>query len=161
MNRYTICHLVSNRELNQGDTFSSLDWPAHITLLGSFIIYNGIEKFKTDLLEIAQLVTPFSIEIADDSLLGENHEVLVSLVNESSQLQKLHNNILAAALLHNAQIRNPHFTGEAYTPHITVQKTERYHSGDTLQIKDFHLIQHEPKGIKHERQITETFTLIQ
>ena len=161
MNRYTVCHLVSDRELSQDDTFSSLDWPAHITLLGSFVIDNSVDQFKANLLEIAQLVTPFSIEVGDDSLLGENHEVLVSLVNKSSHLQGLHNNILAAALLHNAQIRNPQFTDKRYTPHITVQKTERYHSGDTLQIKDFHLIQHEPNGIKHERQIIETYTLIQ
>jgi 2'-5' RNA ligase len=132
----------------------------HITLLGSFLIELSEDEIIKELSQIAQNYTPFTITIGDDIYLGEHKDILVSTIEYSERLQSLHSSIVSSMLANNAQIRNPHFFGDMFTPHITVQKSERFYKGTQLPLKEFSLIQHEPHGISHERILVNNVSLL-
>jgi 2'-5' RNA ligase len=162
MNRYTICHLVSNRELDQGDTFSSLDWPLHVTIAGSFETPISVDEIIEGLANIAKSTHNFTITFGDIAYLGPKNDTEVTLVDNNKDLLILLGKITTFLTSIGTIFRNPSFYSvEGFVPHATVQSNERKNTGESTHLDSFSLVQHEPDGVLHERILLKTFLFTQ
>lgn len=159
MNRYTICHFISNRPTPEGYIFDSRDYPLHITQVGGFLDATPQETICNQLGAIASSAQSFDALVGAYADLGLNGEVPVYRIKPNQVLIGLHNAIVAQLRQNSAEFRNPTFLNKGYKPHATIQKTELVETGDIVPIQSFSLVAHEPDGIPHERIILKTFLL--
>ncbi len=123
-----------------GSIFSMSDWPPHVTIADVFaadINHKLIDDLKTAL----ATEKSFEVEAGNESKLGDKkNSVHVVLINNTYELQALHNNLVDFLKLHGALFNSPKFTNNGFLPHCTYKNKPYLKQGDLIKITELSLI---------------------
>ncbi len=148
--------LVSFLHPMEVDTeFTMTDWPLHITFADVFAIELTVD-IKRQLTDLIALQPSLRLTAGEDAILGTTK---VALINNTSELQYLHNKIIDLLELNGAEFNTPEFTRTGFLPHSTVQKTARLHAGDEVEITSISLVDMFPGGDWQQRKVVNNFNL--
>lgn len=137
---YLAVHMVN--PANVGDRFTM--WPLHMTLLPWFAAPDA-DIVKQKLEPVLQEVSPFEVMVGARDYLGRNHDVPVRLVQNTPQLQDLHEKLLQTVEANGWELKG-RYTGEHYIPHVT-QKAGQDASG-TLQVDSVYIVERQSQGYR-------------
>ncbi len=135
------------------------DWPLHVTLSPRFAVDIKQPNLVTDLKNLLAKKKPIKTIVKKDEKFGQDHHILVSLLELTSKLLELHNEVLDLLESYGAIFDEPNFSRSGYRPHITVQKSGRVNRGDTIMINNLTLVDMYPEQNIKQRKILETYSL--
>ncbi len=136
-----VCALV--RPLAVGDIFQ--DWPLHITIVPWF-------RSQTPPLELARLlqqqlvgIEPFRVDVDGEAAFGYRGRKQVNLITLPSPIIAMEEQIRRVLKSRSSWIVDESTKKlRSFRPHITFQRTERLHAGDSFQCGEVYII--EQKG---------------
>lgn len=119
-----------------------IQWPLHITIVPWF---HGYDEEKLDLLlaGLAKAVKPFSAVVGDVEKFGPKKDVAVNVIDDNSDLIKLHEIVFNELERNGFVIHQKDFVGDKYRAHVTRQPISNANFGDELEIKSLTLIKQE------------------
>jgi hypothetical protein len=125
--KYAIIQLFE--EVAVGTTFASSNWPLHATVADTFAIEWDTPTLLRHL-KAGLHSHPFATSHAlDDTVLGVNADVKVTLLQETDSLMNLHDDIITILKQGGWAPNDPQFAGAGFLPHATVQSHNRLHKG--------------------------------
>lgn len=156
--KWTLISLIETKEV--GYTFSSDNWPLHVTIAATFEIVwdksNTIEKLK----DFCRSSKTFEARVLEDTHLGPSEKpVLVSLVEKSSGLQDFHEEIVNLLEAAGTVFKRPEHNGDKFIAHATVQKNARLKEDDIITINNLTLVNMLPDGDGYKRRISKVMML--
>ena len=131
--KYTIVQFFDN--IKEGYEYSSDSWPLHSTVVDTFAIDWSASEMTERLKNVLKNHATASSEAEDDRFFGENGQVQVALLNRSSSLARLHQDVLSVLEEGGLKLNDPQFARDGFLPHATVQKHARLNKGDKVQFK--------------------------
>lgn len=137
------------------------NWPLHVTLVDVFATDWTVEEMMKELGELLASYPSASVcSIAkNDVFFGEKHDVRVTLLEKTTSLEKLHNDLLNMLEVGGLRLNNPEFAGETFRPHATVQRHTRLKEGDQVVVHAITLIDMFPEGNPYNRKILRTMPI--
>ena len=129
--KYTIVQFFD--DIYEGYEYSSDSWPLHSTIVDTFAITWSVDEMVNQLEEVLKDHAIAKSEAGDDRLFGENRQIRVVLLNRSSGLIKLHQDILTVLEKGGLKLNDPQFARDGFLPHATVQRHARLNKGDKVQ----------------------------
>jgi hypothetical protein len=155
--KYTIIQLLE--DVPEGIQFEWTNWPLHSTLVDVFAIDwdapTLIKKLEELLADHAQARSVAE----EDELFGPEKQTRVVLLQKTSDLVKLHLDLVAMLEEGRLKPNDPQFIREGFLPHSTVQKHARLNKGDQVTFDTLSLIDMFPDGDPSQRKILKTVTL--
>lgn len=152
--KYTIVHTIA--PLADGYEYSAADWPLHVTLADIFAIdgnpMDSLRDFGEGLADNPVLES----RVVGDKWFGENADVHVKLLDKSTEIQKLHENILDILARYNVRYNSPEYTGAGFILHSAVQRSSELHDGDTVVFDSLTLIDMFPNKDAYRRKVLGT-----
>ena len=138
-----------------GSTFSR--WPFHMTVLPWFdaegrdsVVHEIIERYIEGL-------GPINTTIGENEDFGAEGHIPACLVEKTSDIQTLHDNLFNTVRDAGMTFKNPeHCGGDSYRPHITHQRGKKgYIKGDQVILSSLELIKliTEPNGWRSKQVI--------
>ncbi len=145
--KYCLIHFV--QPIQAGSEFSMDDWPVHITLADVFAVDlgSGVESKLKDFL-VSQ--RPVVTMVIGETVLGSTPVVLL---DKTSPLFKLHEDIVDLLQANGAVFNTPEFTRAGFLPHSTIQKTGRLHIGENVTVDSVALVDMFPGGDWRKRRV--------
>ena len=120
-----------------GDEFTYETWPLHVTMADVFAIdWHGGKVIAHIKHALADVKAP-QIVVGDPAQLGTAH---VMLLQNTTVLQSLHEDVISVLDKNGAVFNNPEFTGEGFVAHCTIQKDKALKTGDTVSINNLCVI---------------------
>lgn len=98
----------------------------------------------------------FVVGIAEKSMLGTTP---VFLLDESTQLQRLHESTISLLERKGATFNNPEFTRSGFVPHSTIQKVQVLQKEDPITVDSVSLVDMFPGADWQQRRVLATFWL--
>jgi len=132
MSKYGIATIFGDYPV--GYEFTTANLPLHLTHVDSFEIELGPQALADELAKALLSHKQFSIKAVKDSYYGPEKDILVTELELTPELIKLHTSIMAVLRAHGAILKHPHLHNESYRPHISVYGDRRVEVGDTLTI---------------------------
>lgn len=132
-----IVSFVESREI--GERFS--DWPMHVTIWAWFRSDVTNNTLAESLYKATKNIASFEATVGPEDKFGGG-KVLVNVIEQSDSFQKLYTkveSVLGSFFVEHLSHKYP-----MYRPHVTVQKHERLHEGDTLSVEKISIV--EQKG---------------
>lgn len=128
------------KERSIGFEFDANEWPLHITLIDSFEI--AIEtpmlvNVLNDLLSSTREVDTRAVKM---DYFGPNKDILVARLDNTKELQDLHNSLVKLLDANNATFKREYILKENYKPHVTITASESVNVNDNITIKTVSLI---------------------
>ncbi len=139
-----------------GSEFYFTDFPLHITLAGVFATSETGDQLEDMLEEIASLIRPFTITASQEEWFGEQKDIPVMKIQQSSELMNLYKVIHDDLVKRNVVFNAPQYEGEGYIAHSTHQKSGRLHEGEKVLAKSIALVDLFPNDDGLMRRITKT-----
>ena len=139
-----------------GSEFDMADWPLHVTLADVFSINlegSNIELKLQELLSTQRIVSSITVK---ETVLGTT-KVLV--IEKTAELNVLHTNIVNLLEDNGAIFNNPEYTREGFLPHCTIQKTQKLHTAQQVEITTIALIDMFPNENWQQRKVISLFSL--
>lgn len=150
--KYTLVYFISHTEI--GSQFHMSSWPLHTTLADVFAINRQDSDIDNKLSIFCQEVSKIETTALSDSLLGT---IAVTLLEKSSKLSILHNNLINLLEVNGAVFNTPEFNRGGFIPHCTIQKNDRVKIGQNLTINSLSLIDMFPDNDWQQRKVLATF----
>jgi len=140
-----------------GTEFSWKDWPLHTTLADVFAVDWNDTNLTGRLAQLLSKQKPLETVAGEDTYFGPPESpVQVTLLQKSSELQNLHNDVVNLLKSAGAVFNTPQYTGEGYVPHSTVQKHARVYADDTVKIGSLTIVDMFPNGDGYQRKLVKT-----
>jgi 2'-5' RNA ligase len=155
MQKYVLVHTLE--PIADNTQFSMSDWPLHVTLSPRFAVDIKQPDLVTDLKNLLAKKKPIKTIVKNDERFGQDHHILVSLLDLTSELYELHNEVLDLLEFYGAVFDDPNYSRSGYRPHVTVQKTGRVNMGDDITINSLTLVDMYPEQNIKKRKILETY----
>ncbi len=152
--KYALVHFVS--PITDGTQFHMSDWLLHTTLADTFAIDRRGTNIDAKLAALLAQTTPVTTTALNESILGTAHVVLL---DQTPQLEKLHNDIVSLLEENGVAFNNPEFTHGGFIPHSTIQKSGQLQIGDTITIDTISLVDMFPNNDWQQRKVVATFAL--
>lgn len=149
------CIVAFNHPIAIGTEFHMTDWPAHITLADIFAI-NLTSEFVQGLVNLLAAEPSFTAVARDETVLGTAHVVLIAKHNP---LIKLHTHLIDLLTSHGATFNTPERVKAGFLPHCTIQKGERLHMGDQVDIYTVSLVDMFPEENWQQRKVLYNFKM--
>lgn len=152
--KYTIVHLL--KDLPSGHEYSMKDWPLHVTLADVFAINGKWSDLFDDLGRSLNQETTFFSKVIVNDLFGENRSVRVKLLENTKELQNLHEKIVDVLERHGVEFNSPQYTRAGFKPHSTDQIEGSVQIGDVVEFGSITLIDMFPNENPYQRRILGT-----
>lgn len=141
-----------------GHGFGTADWPLHVTLLPPFAIDADASAVTSALARVTP-PRPLSVTAAGDDWFGPRQKTLVTLLEPSDELMFFHEMAVDAVKSLGATFPIPEHLGAGYRPHITVQRTGRVDSGDSVRLDQLAVIDLHPGDGEGARMVRSVLPL--
>lgn len=155
MQKYVLIHIL--KPVANNTQFSMYDWPLHVTLSPRFAVDIEQKGFDADLSNLITKQNPVKTIVKKDASFGKDSQVHVSLLDLTSQLFKLHNDLLDLLESYGAVFDEPNYSRSGYLPHVTVQKSGRVFEGDIITIDSLTLVDMFPERDIKQRKVLKTY----
>lgn len=155
--KYTIVQFFD--AIDEGYEYSSDSWPLHSTIVDTFAIDWSVDEMTERLKNVLKDHATASSEAENDRFFGENGQVQVVLLNRSSSLIKLHQDVLSVLEEGGLKLNNPQFARDGFLPHATVQKHARLNKGDRVQFAALSIVDMFPDEDPHKRKVLKTIKI--
>ena len=149
--KYTIVQFFDN--IKEGYEYSSDSWPLHSTVVDTFAIDWSASEMTERLKNVLKNHATASSEAEDDRFFGENGQVQVALLNRSSSLARLHQDVLSVLEEGGLKLNDPQFARDGFLPHATVQKHARLNKGDKVQFTALSIVDMFPDEDPYKRKV--------
>lgn len=157
MQKYVLVKLLE--QMDEGTEFSASNWPLHVTLASNFVV----DWETTGLFEKLSMLLaerePVKAVAGSDEYFGPQKQVHVTLLEMSSELASLHNDIIALLKSVGAVFDEPRYLEAGYRAHSTVQRHARLHKGDAVNIDELTIIDMFPHNDINRRKVLRTIKL--
>lgn len=148
------------RPLPDGYEFSPNDWPLHITHIDTVEVPLSATEVKLLLERALSFITPIMTRASADEMFGPNKDILVTRLELTPELARLHNTIVSALEARQAKFKRPFLLKENYRPHVTVHSRERVKIGDVITVDSLSIIEKAPDGNSDIRRVSATIPLL-
>ncbi len=152
--KYTIVYLIN--DLPVGYEYSMKDWPLHITVADVFAVNGNSTQLLESLRERLSTVRPVRSKVIGEDWFGDDKSVHVMLLDNSSEFQRLHDEIVGELEDFGVKFNNPEFTEDGFKPHSTVRKDGKLEIGANLTIDSITLIDMFPNDDFKKRKVLGT-----
>lgn len=152
--KYTIVHLLS--DLPDGFEWSMKDWPLHITLADVFAINKEWRSLFQDLESSLEDQEPIYADVNGEDLFGEDKSIKVKLLENTRELQSLHDLIISILEKYEVIFNSPQYTKAGFKPHSTHQAGAHLNIGDTIKLDSITLIDMFPNSDPYQRRVLGT-----
>jgi len=98
-------------------------WPLHITLVPWFCDATQ-RHLSRKLEELSETFKPITVSVGKQALFGAHHDIPVSLIESSRNLQRLHVAALKMVYYSGAELDDPSYVNYKYRPHISTRHNE-------------------------------------
>lgn len=156
MQKYVLVHTLE--PIADNTQFSMMDWPLHVTLSPRFAVDIKQPDLVTDLKNLLAKKKLIKTIVKNDEKFGQDHHILVSLLELTSELFEFHNEVLDLLESYGAVFDEPSYSRSGYRPHITVQKSGRVNKGENIVINDLSLVDMFPDQNIRQRKIIQTLS---
>lgn len=135
MKEYMVAYLIE--PLHKGAEFTA--WPLHLTIIPWFSgTDNGaVKAIKT----VVRQTQPFTVKAGGKDFFGPKKDKPVRLMQHSSGLYELHNDLLDGLSEHGFVLASASYTGKDYRPHVTDKHNSGLETGMRLLIDRVELIE--------------------
>jgi len=154
MQKYVIAKFLE--PITDGTEFDANHWPLHVTLVSNFVLERKAVGLFEQLAELAARKEPVTVIAGDDEYFGPQHQVHVTTLVMTSELQALHNEIITLLKRDSAVLDAPRYQEAGYRAHATVQ-AERLRKGDLVVIDELTLVDMFPNDDIGRRRTMKTF----
>jgi 2'-5' RNA ligase len=152
--KYTLIQLLE--DMPESTEYDWKDWPLHVTVADIFAIDWDISTLIDKLSQLLKQHTQATAVAADDARLGSARVVLL---HASSELMKLHDDIVTLLEQGGVTFNNPQFIKEGFLPHSTIQKQARLIKGDLITFNALSIVDMFPSGDPYRRKIIKTIKI--
>lgn len=121
-----------------GRTYDEL--PSHLTLMSRFLSELNPEELGRRMVPIFARTQPISLVFGVTTELGPK-KLVAHMVDHSSELQKLHADVLKQLMVLRAELQYPQFVGEGHRPHVTRREGVNLSEGTVLTLNTVCLIE--------------------
>jgi 2'-5' RNA ligase len=151
--------VVPLRPLQTGASFAVEQWPLHITVLA---------PFQTDAApaEIAGVAAAalvgfdaLTVLAGHDELFGRRHDIPVTLIDDNTELTRLHDRLVEALRPLATDPLESAFAGSNFRAHVTVKLQGRVRVGDELRLTQVALVDMAPRAAPSGRTVLATLDL--
>lgn len=133
-----ICLFVQDYSL--GDKFTH--WPLHITILPWFRNDLSTDRIIEEICKELQSYASFSLNISQEAYFGSKKDKLVNLIKPDKTLSSIEKTIRSYLKAKRSWIVDETTKRKIqYSPHVTVQSSERLIAGDKIKINKIYLIE--------------------
>lgn len=155
--KYTFVHLLN--ELPNGYEYSMKDWPLHVTLADVFAIEGNSRDILESLEKKLGSSQPVQSKVIGEKWFGEDRSVHVKLIDNTDELQKLHESIIEALANYGVAFNSPQYVQKGFVPHSTVQSDTQLEINDIVTFDSITLIDMFPDNDPYRRRILGTILL--
>jgi hypothetical protein len=138
MKRYVIVNML--QPVAVGYEFSAAAWPLHVTIIPWFHNIDIADATKI-VDDIASSHHVLDMKAASREFFGSRNNIAVTLLATNPTMQRIHDAFLAALIDHGAVLLNGTYVGSKYRAHVTDQRNDRLHPGDTIGISNLTLVE--------------------
>lgn len=132
MTRYGLASIFEHTD--DGFEFVASNTPLHLTHVDVLEIDMKPGVFIPALSGHLSKEPEFIINLTEDTFLGPDKDIPVTLVELTQELKAFHNRLLKFLLSNGATFENPQFLDEQYTPHISIYGSRRVELGTLIPI---------------------------
>jgi len=155
--KYTIITLLE--DMAEGATYSSNDWPLHVTIADTFSLNWEIDDLRTKLSELATKLKPATAIAAQDEYFGPEKQTQVTILDMSKGLINLHNGVISILKSLGAVFNDPQYMGEGFRAHATVQSNARLNMGTEVKFDNLAIIDMFPDDDPYIRKVLKRIPL--
>lgn len=131
-----ICAFV--KPLTPGAEFKL--WPLHVTIVPWFRVEISLDRIAKEIGDALTEVQPFEAVVGGEAHFGRNK--LVNLVRQPTPLMEIEKKVRSVLKSHDAWIVDETTKRRrSYRPHVTEQKSERVHEGDSFLVNRFYVVE--------------------
>jgi hypothetical protein len=134
MPRYGLATILEDHPVGHEFTIDNL--PLHLTHVDSFEIELGANELAAKLSELLVHQKAFDLKALADEHYGPKKDILVTILELTAELVAFHKAIIDLLETEGAVLKNPHFNGDNFSPHISVYGLKRVKVGESVSIKD-------------------------
>ncbi|HSX47793.1 MAG TPA: 2'-5' RNA ligase family protein [Patescibacteria group bacterium] len=122
-----------------GDTFTN--WPLHITIVPWFRSEISDEIITKGLLKVTNNSSVLSLKVGEEKLFGSKKNKPVNIIESSQDLINIESRVRKIIKLNSSWIVDETTKQKrTFTPHITVQNSERLHEGDNIDLNKIFIV---------------------
>jgi hypothetical protein len=155
--KYTIVQFID--DVHEGYEYVNDSWPLHSTIIDTFAINWSPEEMITKMTEALRHYDNASSISEDDRLFGRSGQVLVTVLNRSKALFKIHTDLLALLEKGGIMLEKPQYAYDGFIPHATVQRHARLNKGDNVQFTALSIVDMSPSDIINKRKVLKTIKI--
>jgi len=134
MPKYGIATLLENHPV--GYEFPGSNAPLHLTHVDAFTVDMEEDELASRLQTKLAAVSSFAVRTLEDELFGPNKDIPVTILELSEPLKELHYLLLQFLEDEGGALKNPHFHGDSFAPHVSIYGARRIQPGTEVLIKD-------------------------
>lgn len=156
--KYTIVQFV--KDIPDGYEYSMEDWPLHVTLADVFAIKGRWRDLFEDLKLSLNMQRAFFSKVAVKHLFGEDRSVKVKLLENTDELQNLHDKIIDTLEKYGVEFNSPQYIRTGFKPHSTDQLESSLEVGDIVEFGSITLVDMFPNKNPYQRRVLGTIRLL-
>lgn len=137
MPRYGLATIYEDHPVGHEYTVDNL--PLHLTHVDSFEIALEADELAEKIANMLADQKALEARALPDELYGPAKDILVTPLELTTELTRLHEKIVELLTKEGAILKNPHFNGDNFTPHISVYGSKRVNVGKLVPIQDITL----------------------
>lgn len=137
-------------DLDLNFQFHRTEIPLHATIAGVFDIDKSREEINKLLVDYLRSFNSFEVVGGEIVNWGE---IRVTLLAESAEFDKLYRGVQQMLIENGAVFLEPEYTGDGFTPHVTVQQSAHFETGESTIVKTISLVDMFPGGDFEQRLI--------
>lgn len=145
------CIAAFFKELTVGYEFDQSSTPLHATLAGIFAYPAKGEAIAKVLQQSTAQTSRFSVVGLKAVQWGE--ALTVTLLQQSADFNALYRTMQDDLSANGADFNEPEYLGDGFTPHVTVQKSEKLEPDESRLIQNVSLVDMFPGGDGYRRRI--------
>ncbi|MDB5185293.1 MAG: hypothetical protein JWN38_1101 [Candidatus Saccharibacteria bacterium] len=134
MPRYGIATIFEDHPV--GHEFAADDLPLHLTHIDSFEVVLQPAELVARLGTLLAGQKAFSVPALADEQYGPEKDIPVTVLELTPELADLHKTLVTFLSEAGAILKNPHFNGDYFSPHVSVYGAKRVNPGEPVHIKD-------------------------
>jgi hypothetical protein len=142
-----------------GHEFTVANLPLHLTHVDSFEINLEADELAAKLTHALAGQKALEARALPDKLYGPDKDILVTPLELTPELTRLHGEIIELLKKEGAILKNPHFNGDSFTPHVSVYGAKRVKTGELVPIKDISLSTKVSEAEDANRRVLANFEL--
>ncbi len=137
--KYLLVNIIATQEYLT--SFSSKDWPLHLTLLMHFNTDRPVKYLVKGLTDCTTKHKSFEVLVENESFFGTHLDTLVSVLQLNKKIKDLHTDLMRVANKLGVTYDEPNKVGAGFRPHVSVQRGEKLSIGKTITVDNVTLVE--------------------